>query len=100
MTSFQSQLDLISKAIELSKKLAAYADEADWSSFLELEKQRIALLENLQLSDVSVSDTEYQQLQQAMSSLMDLNKSLEEKCTGQNKMLCRNYKNCLVPAKA
>jgi hypothetical protein len=87
-----SQIELIVKGITMSKSLLRFAENEEWQQFSELELQRQSILSKLDLQTAQVSDSQYDELQQAMTSLITLNSQIETICRQQRDEIADHLK--------
>lgn len=74
-----SQLSLIQQAIKLSEEELSLSESGDWTAFAELEKQRSALLE--QLDTNKLTEPEAESAREMLHNLISLNAALEKICS-------------------
>jgi hypothetical protein len=85
-------LNLVLDAINKSKQLLLLAQESKWEDFVIADAERQALLLNLDLTTLELSEEENDKLHSQMSELLLLNKELELICEKQRANIAKELK--------
>lgn len=90
---FLSAQKLISQSIDKCNRLLELADSKEWEAFIELEAQRQAELQTMQLDALDLTESQYGEIQNQMKILIDLNMQLEQVCRQQRSDLADQMKD-------
>jgi len=74
---------LILLSISRSNHLLELAEASEWDTFMELDAQRQAALEEMQLQALELTEQQHAQVQSQMQVLIKLNDQLERVCRQQ-----------------
>ena len=75
--------ELVSNCIAKSNSQVLLAESEQWDEFTKLENERHALLQLINLENLSLSESDNEHLHSLMSELIALNNQLEEICSQQ-----------------